>query len=70
MVKIYVRLAGEGVDVWRPVLADEGPDRTYLIDPNSAVPRDEQWEFQPGDRVRCRDMLLSGGTVLVAVANA
>ncbi|GMU81270.1 MAG: hypothetical protein AMXMBFR47_11410 [Planctomycetota bacterium] len=70
MVTIYVRLVGEGVDVWRPVLANEGPDRTYLIDPNSAVPRDEQWEFQPGERVRCCDMLLTGRNVLVAVASA
>ena len=50
MGRIYVRLLGEGTDVWRPVAATPLPDGTYILD-KTPVPVGEQWEFSPGSRV-------------------
>lgn len=48
---IYVRLLDEGVDVWRPVEAEEEEHGAFRL-PTSA-PEDEAWEFRPGSRVIC-----------------
>ncbi len=65
---IYVPLLDEGTDVWRPVKAEELEDDLFRIkamdDYNSA---DENWRFKPGEIVRCKRRILSGGNVLVAV---
>lgn len=66
--RIYVRLLDEGVNVWRPVEAERLTNDTLRL--IAAQPKDdaiEQWEFAPGDAVRCRLIELSGGKVLVAV---
>ena len=56
-VEIYIRLLGEGVDVWRPVLAEPADKENcfiikYPVGTNQ-IPKTEVWEFQPGDCVRC-----------------
>ena len=62
---VYVYLLDEGVDVWRPVTADNlGSGRYRLRGP---VPEDESWQFQPGEVVCCEQRQLSGGIALVAV---
>jgi hypothetical protein len=62
---VYVYLLDEGVDVWRPVIAEKvGPGLFRL---NGPVPEYESWQFQPGQVVPCEERALSGGPVLVAV---
>ena len=58
--------AGQGVRVWRPVPAEEVAEGEFLL--GGAVPDDEQWEFEPGSRVRCVERAFSDGSRgLVAV---
>lgn len=62
---IYVFLPDEGVDTWRPVLAEHVRDNVYRI-ADQRQPDDEVWEFRPGAVVVCEYRELSGGGVLVA----
>ena len=57
---IYMPLLDEGTTVWRPVEAERLPDGSYLI--IGEVPDEEQWEFQPGERVAVRQHVFSDGT--------
>ena len=57
---IYVALLQEGVDSWRPVLAEPIDTEMYLI--KDEIPEEEVWEFQPGDVVRCRAKTFSDGS--------
>ena len=66
-MRIYISLVDEGLDVWRPVDADKIDQDTYLIPADTRIPKSEEWQFQPGTRVRCEIMNLSGGKALVAV---
>jgi hypothetical protein len=69
MTQIFVYLPKEAVDVWRPVMAEHLHDDVYRISAASDVPDDEEWEFQPGDVVRCKQTELEGGhEELVATA--
>jgi hypothetical protein len=56
---IYVALLNEGIDVWRPVSAKALGDGEFQIIGN--VPSDEEWQFAPGTRVRCKDMVFENG---------
>lgn len=51
MPTICVRLLN-GVGVWRPVQAEQIADGVYRI--VEGAPPGEQWEFWPGEAVRCR----------------
>jgi hypothetical protein len=69
--QIYVRLPNEGVDVWRPVDASHLQGDVYRINTESQHPQDEEWEFDAGELVHCRERTFSGGTVgLVAFERA
>jgi len=57
--KIYVALLEEGTDVWRPVMAKQITDKSFLI--LGEVPAEESWEFAPGSQVRCEEHVFSGG---------
>jgi hypothetical protein len=61
---IYVALLDEGVECWRPVTAVRLDRETFRIE--DSVPEGEQWEFQPGQTVRCRLHQFSDGQGLVA----
>jgi hypothetical protein len=67
---IYVRLPDESVAVWRPVEAEPVGDAFRIV---GDCPDGEQWEFQPGDVVRCEMRTLTqrgpaeAGPSLVAV---
>ena len=66
---VYVRLLGEGTDVFRPAAADPcGPSVVRLLVPEDYDPEDEDWEFKPGTTVRVERRSLSGEDVLVAVS--
>jgi hypothetical protein len=61
---IYVELLDEGVDVWRPVQAEQQPDATFLLPEHT--PEAETWRFPPGSKVRCELQDLADGPALVA----
>jgi hypothetical protein len=67
-VEIFVALLGEGVDVWRPVLAEPVGGSLCRIATVNSDPQDEHWQFVTGDVGRCEPREFSGGTRrLVAV---
>jgi hypothetical protein len=61
---IYVELLSEGVDVWRPVQAEQQPDGTFRLPDHT--PEGESWRFPPGSNVRCALQNLADGSALVA----
>ena len=65
-VTIFVSLADEGVDVWRPVVAQQQRDGVYRILEQPYDRKLEHWQFEPGDDVRCESRNLDDGPVLVA----
>lgn len=67
---IYVGLLDEGTDVWRPVKAEPLGNDLYRIDPETEIPGDEQWQFGPGDTVRCRERNFDSGSGLEAFETA
>ena len=68
MTTIYVALLNEGTPVWRLVSAEAIGGGVFRIPPDAPWDReDEEWEFLPGEQVRCEQRVLSDGPVLVAV---
>lgn len=63
---IYVYLLEEGVDVWRPVQAKHIDTDQYQIVSVNTDSATELWQFNSGDRVKCRTRTLADGEVLVA----
>ena len=71
IVTIYVRLIGEGTDVWRPVEAEHLGGNLFRILSENQNPDDETWEFSTGQAVRCKRHTFADDTVrLVATENA
>jgi hypothetical protein len=66
---LYVYLLDEGTDVWRPVEAVPLGDGRYRL-PDNPDPDIEHWEFEGGSTVAAERRELSGGSCLVAVAEA
>jgi hypothetical protein len=65
---IYLNLVGEGLNVLRTVRAENlGRDYYRIAD---VMPEGEQWEFTPGQVVRCRKKSLSNGKHMVAYEEA
>jgi hypothetical protein len=65
---IYLNLVGEGLNVLRTVRAENlGRDYYRIAD---IMPEGEQWEFTPGQVVRCRKKSLSNGKHMVAYEEA
>lgn len=58
---IYVRLAGEASDVWRPVEASPRDDGNYEILSVNANAENESWEFTTGDIVRVEEHTFMDG---------
>ena len=69
-VTIFVSLANEGVDVWRPVAAQQQRDGVYRILEQPYDRELEHWQFEPGDEVRCESRNMDDGPVLVATTLA
>jgi hypothetical protein len=66
---IYVKLLGEGTDVWRPTQAERVDENTVRLLPTADYGAyDEQWEFSPESIVRYENRILSGEDVMVAIA--
>ncbi len=53
-VTVYIRLIGEGTNVWRPVRAVAFEPDMFEIATDAVIPDDEEWEFKPGERVCCQ----------------
>ena len=69
--EVSVALLNEGTEVWRPVRAVPFDSETYLLSPDQTVPESEEWQFLPGQIVRCIHRPFSGGQLgLAAVALA
>jgi hypothetical protein len=67
-IEIFVNLVGEGLNVLRRVHAEHlGRDFYRIID---EMPEGENWQFQPGQIVRCKKSKLSSGKALVAFEEA
>jgi len=65
---IYLNLVGEGLNVLRTVRAENlGRDYYRIAD---VMPENEQWEFTPGQVVKCRKKALSNGKHMVAYEEA
>jgi hypothetical protein len=65
---VYVRLLGEGVEVFRPVPSRMVSEGVFLLGGEEIYERaDEEWEFLPGTAVRAVVKTLEGSEVLVAV---
>jgi len=64
---IYVYLKGEGTNVWRPVSARHVDADIFEIVTENSDPEDECWEFNPGQKVRCRERITpEGEKILIA----
>ncbi len=67
---VYVRLLGEGVQVYRPVPASKVASDVYILGGADIYdPEDEEWEFLPGTRVVTQERVFDGEAVLVAIAS-
>jgi hypothetical protein len=69
-LKIFVSLLDEGVDVWRPVLADHLDGAIYRIAFQPYNREAETWEYEPGDEVVCEMKESSDGQILAATRRA
>ena len=71
MKTIYISLLNEGVSTWRPVEVLELEENIYLIPAETEVCESEEWEFKPGEKVKCKNHTFSNGEMrLIAFAYA
>ena len=65
---VYVALLDEGLDVYRPVLAEKIADDTFVLTkPADYDPDDERWEFPPGSKVKCEKRMTNEGEITLAI---
>jgi hypothetical protein len=64
---IYVKLVGEGVEVWRPVKAEHLRDDVYLIVDQPYDRDSETWQFGPGSSVVCEPVESADGPIPGAI---
>ena len=69
-VQIFVRLLDEGVDVWRPVLAEHLGGSVYRIVSQPYDREVESWQYEPGDEVFCELIESNEGRILAATKRA
>jgi len=67
--EIYISLLKEGTTVWRPVKAKKLEENKYeIIGIDNYNPDDEEWQFLPGDIVKCETRKFTEGkSGLVAI---
>lgn len=76
IVRIYIQLLDEGTPIIRWSNAEILGENIYLVLPFTGtesykidargIPRDEEWEFLPGSKVKCRMEIWKGEERLVA----
>lgn len=63
--RIFMPLLNEGTDCWCPVNVKEHGEGVFEV--LGIIPAGEEWQFAPGERVRCRPKIFAdGSTALVA----
>jgi hypothetical protein len=68
---VYVRLLGEGTEVYRPVSAEQISSEIFVLSSQEAPEAsDEVWEYKPGTKVRVATRILSQGPVPVVIGVA
>jgi hypothetical protein len=67
-VRIFVKLLGEGTDVWRSTNAKPVADNRFEV--LGIVRPGEKWEFPPGTRVRCEPRKFSNGSLELVATGA
>ena len=70
VVRIYIALLDEGVDVWQPVRAEHLSGDVYRILSQSYDRTVESWQFEPGDLGVCEMVEASDGRILAATRKA
>jgi len=68
--RIFVSLLDEGVDVWRPVLAEQVGGTVYRICEQPYDRDTEAWQFEPGSLVVCEQVNTDDGSILAAKRRA
>lgn len=63
---VYVKLLGEGTEVYRPVPAVLSDGVYHLNAPQDYDPDDEFWEFPPGSKVFYRETWVGDRILYVA----
>jgi len=66
IVQIYVALLDEGGEVWRPVRAKRLGGKAFLIVDDSYDRETGSWQFEPGEKVICKEIASDEGTILAA----
>ncbi len=66
-IRIHVSLLNEGIQVWRPVIAERIAGDRYQIVPQPYDRDLETWQFEPGDEAICELVTASEGPILAAV---
>lgn len=61
MKRIYISLLNEGSTTWKPVQAIELEENLFEIPANTEVPEDEEWEYKPGTKVKCKEHSFTDG---------
>lgn len=65
---IYIRLLGEGTEVFRPITASKIGNSMYEVGGYDVYdPEDEIWEFPPGTQVIVEEQVREGEKVLIAM---
>lgn len=70
IIKIYVPLLNEDIDVWRPVEAEHLHSNVYRIRSQPYDRMNELWGFEPGDDVWCELIDSSEGRIVAATRKA
>ena len=66
--QIYVQLLDEGTAVWRMTKGIKINNSVYKILPTDNYdPKEENWEFKPGDFVQCEKRVKEGRIILLAI---
>jgi hypothetical protein len=66
LTTIYIYLNDEGTDVWRPVTARHIDADIYEIVTENSDPLNEPWEFNQGQKVRCRERITPEGEKILS----
>lgn len=61
METIYISLINEGSSTWRPVQAIKLEENLFEIPASTETAEDEEWEFKPGTKVKCKEHTFTDG---------
>ena len=66
--EIYIPLINEGTDVWRPAKGRRIKDLIFeVLCPDDYDSMNEDWQFKPGNIVKCKKVNMENKEILVAI---